>query len=101
MIETKLKCKICGKVALARDVKGLQRHLRLSHNEIVSKDLIKEKFFETTDDDVVVDIHSKTRKSYRKEKNKKWTDWKRGTGGTKSNKKTLARIIYTPMGNKR
>ncbi len=101
MIEPKLKCKICGKVALAKDVKGLQRHLRLSHNEIVSKDCAKEKFFETTDNDAVVDIHSKTWKSYRKEKNKKWKDWKKGAGGTKSDKKPFAKIIYTPMGNKR
>jgi hypothetical protein len=99
MIELKLKCKICGKVALASDVKGLQRHLRLCHNEIVLKDFPKEMFFEATANDAVVEIHSETRKSYRKKKNKKWKDWKRGTGGTKSGKNPFVRIIYTPMTN--
>lgn len=89
------------KLHLLGDIKGLQRHLRLCHNVFVSKGFLREKYFEMTDNEAVVDIHSNTKKSYRKEKNSKWGDWKKGADGTKSNKKPFARIIYTPMGNKR
>ncbi len=99
MIEQKVKCKICGKIALARDVKGLRRHLRLSHNEIVSRGFLIESYYEITDEDAVVNIHSGTRKSYRNKKNKKWKGWKGVNNDSKNFNNPFARIIYTPMVN--
>ena len=100
-MEEKRKCKICGKVGLSKDVKGLRRHLRLGHNNCIPKEFNVEDYFEPVDIDAVVEIFSGTRKAYRKQKNKKWTKWQRGLGGTKSFKSPHAKIIYTPMGNKR
>ena len=49
----KVKCKICGKVGLAKDNKGLIKHLRLAHNDCVSTDFNKEEYFEAADPDSI------------------------------------------------
>ena len=100
MLEEKVKCKTCGKVGLAKDNKGLRRHLRLAHTTCVSKKDCIADYFEPADIDAPVEILSVTRKAYRKIKNKKWTKWNR-TSINKDFKAQPLKIIYTPMGNKR
>ena len=97
----KVKCKICGKVGLADDNKGLREHLRLSHNECVSKKYNKDTYFEPTDSDIPLDFYHGGLKKYMKNRNKKWTNWKIDLKETKTTKNPFAKIIYTPMGNKR
>ena len=95
-MEEKVKCKICGKIGLAKDYKGLNRHLRLNHNICISNDHCKNKYYETADADAVVEISSITRKAFRKLKNLKW---KRDNNDKKVKGRQYIRIIYTPMTN--
>ncbi len=97
----KVKCRICGKVGVADDNKGLREHLRLSHNKCVSKKYDKESYFEPADPDALVEFYHGGLKEYMKKRNKKWTNWKKGSKGSKPAKNPFAKIIYTPMGNKR
>ena len=94
----KVKCKICGKVGLAKDNKGLIKHLRLAHNDCVSTDFNKEEYFEAADPDSIIEIRSISIKDWRKKQKRKLT--KRLKENSKS-KNPFVRIIYTPMGNKR
>ena len=99
-MEEKVKCKLCGKVGLAKDEKGLIRHLHLVHNTCVSKKCNLEPYYEQADPDSIIEIRSVSPKAFRKSQNKKWKQWKRGPGGhTLLNEKQYVRIIYTPMTN--
>ena len=99
-MEEKVRCKSCGKVGLLNDNKSLRRHLRLTHNTIVSKDYCIDDYFEPASTDAPVELLSDTRKAYKKKKNKKWTKWNR-TSTNKDFTPLPLHIIYTPMGNKR
>lgn len=94
----KLKCKLCGKIGLAKDKKGLRMHYRIAHNEILSKKANTLDYFEPASQDEVVDIISPTYKQLIKVKIRKR---KRASNGLTILKNTFTRIIYTPMGNKR
>jgi len=54
---------------------------------------------QATDDNAVVEIRSVSKKAFRKDKNKKWKNWKRGSNGTCTSKNPFVRMIYTPMIN--
>ena len=97
-MEAKVKCKICGKVGFSNDKKGLKRHYRLVHNEVLSEEANLLDYFKPTSQDAVVNIFSPTYKKKMKEKSRKR---KRGASGLTILKNTFTRIIYTPMGNKR
>ena len=93
-IFNKVKCNICGKVGLRNMPKALARHLRLAHN-IFTKEI--DSYFDETSSDEIVDLKPSTKKEHRKvdtpkrkSKNSRFTVFK-----------TPARVIYTPMGNKR
>jgi hypothetical protein len=90
----KVKCKLCGKVGVRSMPKGLSRHLRLNHN-IFTKSL--DEYFEETSSDAIVELKPGTKKEFLKSIRPKRPKVKSTT--TYSN--TPARIIYTPMGNKR
>ncbi len=98
-MEEKVKCKICGKIGLAKDYKGLCRHLRLAHNADVSKENCKSDYFEAAAPDSVIEIFSDTHKAYRKLKNEKWNKRNRKSMRQIYNSKEYVRIIYTPMKN--
>ena len=106
-MRTNVKCKTCGKIGELEDSKGLRRHLRLCHNIMISKKCDIFEHFELADQEAVSEISSCTRKVYIKNKNRKWTKWtKKAKGPNGQNIRTkvikpFARIIYTPMGNKR
>ena len=90
----KVKCNICGKVGLRNMPKALTRHLRLSHN-IITKDFGD--YFKEASSDEIVDLKPSTKRERRKVDTPK--------GKSKSSRftvfKTPAKVIYTPMGNKR
>ena len=94
----KVKCKLCEKIGFLKDKKGLRRHYRLAHNEILSKKANILDYFEPISQDAVVDIISPSQKQLIKEKSRKL---KRGSSAPAVLKNTFTRIIYTPMGNKR
>lgn len=98
---TNVKCKICGKIGELEANKSLRRHLRLCHNIMISKDCDISEYFELADPEAVCEIMSTTRKAYIKQKNKKWTTWRKASKSKKVTKNPFAKIIYTPMGNKR
>lgn len=98
MIEEKVKCKLCGKVGFSKDKKGLKRHYRLAHDEILSKKANLLDYFEATSHDAVVDIISPSYKQIIKEKT---SGRKKGSSRLTVLKNAFTRIIYTPMGNKR
>lgn len=93
-ILNKVKCNICGKVGLRNMPKALARHLRLSHN-IFTKDI--DNYFEVASSDEIVDLKPSTKGERRKVDISK--------GKSKSSRSTIfktpAKVIYTPMGNKR
>lgn len=101
VVEEKVKCKICGKVGLAKDAKGLARHLRLSHNKNVSKKFNIETYYEPADPDSVIQIVSGLRKDFLKERKRKtFRKYKLSSGSTSTSvKNPYAKIIYTPMAN--
>ena len=74
--------------------KGLSRHLRLGHN-IFTKSL--DEYFEETSSDAIVELKPGSKKEFLKSNRPK-----RSKGNsTTVYPKTPARVIYTPMGNKR
>ena len=95
-MKEKVRCKICGKVGLLSDKKGLMRHMRLIHNTCVSKKGDINAHFEPADPASIIEIKSAPLKSFRKENNRKWIKWIRNNSGGKN---PFVRIIYTPMGN--
>lgn len=97
-MKEKVRCKICGKVGLLSDKKGLMRHMRLIHNTCVSKKGDINAHFDTASPDSIIEIKSDYVKSFFKEKNRKWN--KRIINRNKDEgKNPFVRIIYTPMGN--
>lgn len=103
VVDEKVKCKICGKVGLAYDRKGLARHIRLSHDKHVSKNFEREVYFEPADPDSVIQIISGLRRDFLKERRRKTFGKYKLSSGTRSKEKTYVRpyvrIIYTPMSN--
>jgi len=93
-IFNKVKCNICGKVGLRNMPKALAGHLRLAHN-IFTKEI--DSYFDETSSDEIVDLKPSTKRERRKVDTPK--------GKSKSSRftilKTPAKVIYTPMGNKR
>ena len=89
----KVKCKICGKVGLLKDTKGLMRHLRLVHNEYVSKKNCKANYYEPIDDEAIIEIKSEPIKKILKPKF--------GKSKKIEYKSPFVKILFTPMGNKR
>lgn len=98
MLGEKVKCKLCGKIGLAKDKKGLRMHYRIAHNEILSKKANLLDYFGPASQDEVVDVISPSQKQLLKEKSRKW---KKASNGLTVLKNAFTRIIYTPMGNKR
>ena len=92
----KVKCKICGKVGIANNDKGLIRHLRLAHNICVPNEYDRDDYFEAADPESIIQIRSISVKEWRKKKKRKSS--KRRKEECKANN-TFVKIIYTPMSN--
>lgn len=97
-MDEKVQCKICGKVGLAKNIKALRKHLHFRHNLC---NFQIDDWFIHADPEVPIDILSCTRKAFMKYKNSQWTDWQEKKEESPKYKKPLAKIIFTPMGNKR
>lgn len=95
-MEEKVKCRLCGKVGLVKDKKGLRRHLRLCHDKNVSKECSIETYYEPADPESIVEIKSVPLKSFVKERNRKKNKKRRETI---TGKNPFVKIIYTPMVN--
>ena len=99
MMGEKVKCKICGKVGLIKDDKGLIKHLRLIHNLCVSKKFDKNHYYEPADSDSIIEIKGDSIKSFKKAQNTKWRKYMKCSNNRKLHKNQYVRIIYTPMSN--